>query len=312
MPVCSSACSSTIPAFNVGNCSVSTRPGGIRRFVFAACDVVIPDLNDLNAWQYYLRRCKIRATGEIVGSKTQGSFEKRRTSSCKPETVVGKTNQITFTDYNADNILLSDYDMWDEFQNNSDRYRVGMFGCDGRFYPFQPYAIEMDEIIDDNNNGTSHKSGTLSVNLLPLWKPMFINGLEELTAEFIGQECVTAYDSYGNAITQLVDCPFELNTTYSVVSGTDSLGDPAWIFTLRVDRNGSTDNIQSALASNIDELIYEQTSSGVWNLSSSESEFEVVVPKNRNNAATEYGLIFETSGGGCEESKFLSIVTPAD
>ena len=198
MPICSSLCAGTVPVSNIGSCGIETRRGGIHRLVFTTCDVQPSDMTDLAEWLTYIEACKARASGEIVGQKPKGSYDKRRFSSCAPEQVSGGEKTLTFQDYNADNEFFSDIPFWNAVLTQTTRYRVGWFTCEGLFYGLYPFALEIDEIIEDSRKGKSYKEGIITIDQIALFEPVYIPGLEALFVENQTYNCATNGYGTGN------------------------------------------------------------------------------------------------------------------
>lgn len=189
MPLCSTDCAGTLPLYAQNPCGVQTRAGGIHRLIFATCDVEIEDLQDLSGWEPWVEACKIRATGPLLGQKPKGSVEKRRFTACAPEMVSGAEKVITFQDFNADDEQMSDFLFWNAVLADPTRYQAGWLTCGGLFYGFYPFALELDEIIEDSRKGKSFKEGTLTIDALLLPTPMRVTGLEALLVENMTRTC---------------------------------------------------------------------------------------------------------------------------
>ena len=189
MPLCSPDCAGTLPLYAQNPCGIATRVGGIHRLVFATCDVEIDDPTQLADWQPWIEACKIRTTGPLLGQKPKGSVDKRRFTACAPEQVSGAEKVITFQDFNADDETQSDYAFWNAVLADPTRYQVGWLTCGGLFYGFFPFALELDEIIEDSRKGKTYKEGTITLDvlLLPVGRP--IPGLEALLVENMTRTC---------------------------------------------------------------------------------------------------------------------------
>ncbi len=69
LPFCNISCIDTLPSFSGEGCEVNLRPGGIRRLVFAKCDITFAEsgegsITDADAWATKI------AAGEIVVTVT--------------------------------------------------------------------------------------------------------------------------------------------------------------------------------------------------------------------------------------------------
>jgi len=172
MQTCNAFCAVPLPAPYADPCAIRPRPGGISRFVMLACDVAPETLANPTALQAAIAACKIRISPEVVGQKPQGSFEKKHLSSCRPEQIVAGEKTITFRDYTTDAAgQFRDFDFWNTLLLNPSRYNLGWLTCDGTFYGFVPFTLEVDEVIEDTRNGQAYKEGTFTIEHLGLIKP---------------------------------------------------------------------------------------------------------------------------------------------
>lgn len=177
MSLCSSACAITMPP-TVNQCFVDTRPGGISRLVFAACDVVITDYTDQNQWCPYITAGKIVMTQKLLGEKPKGSASRKRLDSCSPEKTTGFSRSVTFQDHNADDTNFVDFDFWNAIQVDSEKYQFGFLTCDGLFFGFFPdFTTEIDPVIPNNKNEPSFWDGTIMWDGIRIEKPVALPNL---------------------------------------------------------------------------------------------------------------------------------------
>lgn len=182
MSICSSECSTLPPRPTNKACGtkVTRRPGGVSRLVFAACNVRFDNIQDPAEWCDKVSKGEIVATAQVVGQKPKASFTSTRIGSCSPEAVTGAERSITFMDFNRDE-AYADYDFWNEFQRNPELYRFGYVTCEGLFHGFiDNITVEVDEVIEDNSNGSAMWDGTVKWQSQDLNKPVKIAGLESL------------------------------------------------------------------------------------------------------------------------------------
>ena len=138
---------------------------------------------------------------ELVGEKGEASTNSLRTSSCRPERAVGGTQTIEFKDYTQSD-SFNDYDFWIEIQASQGSYQVGWFTCDGRFYGFFDFSIDISEIIEDSSDdGTSYRQGTITISEYKLIKPLRANGLLSLAQEYAGYDCTAGGYASDSAFT---------------------------------------------------------------------------------------------------------------
>lgn len=203
MSKCSSFCGGTLPPIAFDACKSDPRTGGIPYLLFKTCDVCVPEnafvvgtsTIDRAVWEPLFAECKFRVSPELVGEKGEASTNSLRTGSCRPERAIGGTQPIEFRDYtNSDN--FADYDFWIEIQSNQNSYQVGWFTCDDRFYGFFNFSIDVSEIIEDSNEGTSYRQGTITIPRYSLLKPLKADGLLSLAQEYAGYDCLTGGYSY--------------------------------------------------------------------------------------------------------------------
>lgn len=177
MSLCSTNCAIT-PPVPVQPCFVDTRPGGVSRLFFAACDVMINDLTSQNDWCAYINAGKIVMSPKILGEKPKGSATKKRIDSCAPERTTGFQRQINFQDHNADDVNFSDFDFWNEIQLNSEKYQVGFQTCDGLFFGFiADFTIEVDPVIPNNKNEIAFWDGSIMWDGIAMPKPVALPNL---------------------------------------------------------------------------------------------------------------------------------------
>ena len=177
MAICNTLCAPDLPASYTGGCGITTRPGGVKQIIFIKCD---------ETWDWTLRSAWVTAvaannavfSGLILGQKPKGSFTKKRVASCQPESVVGGEKTLTFQDYNTDSTPggCAVYDFWNTFQSQSSNYKMGYYSCDGYFYgPINDFTIEIDEVIEDNNTGSTYLDGSLAWNSITMICPVVVD-----------------------------------------------------------------------------------------------------------------------------------------
>jgi len=165
MAICSSTCAPSLPTSPSAGCGVQTRNGGISRFAFVKCDYEFSEINNRQEWIDAIDNGDVVLTGLILGQKPKGSFTKKRISSCSPEAIVGKENQVTFNDFNSDAEGCTDTDFWNAIVLNASNYQFGYYTCDGYFYGLvSEFQIEVDQVIEDSNVGSIFFDGTITWN----------------------------------------------------------------------------------------------------------------------------------------------------
>lgn len=173
MALCPSTCAPALPEPIAGGCGITVRNGGISKIVFVKCDYTFTDISDRDEWIAALNHTtegpnpqpdpQVVFSGLLLAQKPKGSFTKKRISSCAPEQLVGKENQITFQDYNSDPLLCKDIDFWNTIVNSASSYQMGYYTCDGYFYGLvEEFSIEVDQVIEDNTTGNIFFDGTIS------------------------------------------------------------------------------------------------------------------------------------------------------
>lgn len=160
-----------------GACRQTTRPGGIYKFVFLACDVALPAMTAA-AFQTALEEGDMVASGKVLASKAKGNTTKQRTSSCDPERVTQRTSSVPFKDFNADNTDFSEYDFWNDKFENQDSFLLGYTTCDELFYGWTSnYALEVDDPRPETSQEAAYIEGTFELNGLLMIKPVKITGI---------------------------------------------------------------------------------------------------------------------------------------
>lgn len=163
MALCPSTCAPDLPESITGGCGITVRNGGISKFAFVKCDYVFADIASRSEWEAAVTDGNVVFSGLLLAQKPKGSFTKKRISSCAPEQLVGKENQVTFQDYNSDPTECKDITFWNTIVNASSSYQWGYYTCDGYFYGLvDEFSIEVDQVIEDNTTGNIFFDGTIS------------------------------------------------------------------------------------------------------------------------------------------------------
>lgn len=163
MALCPSTCAPALPESITGGCGITVRNGGISKFAFVKCDYTFTDITSRAEWEAAVDNGDVVFSGLLLAQKPKGSFTKKRISSCAPEQLVGKENQVTFQDYNSDPADCKDITFWNTIVNASSSYQWGYYTCDGYFYGLvDEFSIEVDQVIEDNTTGNIFFDGTIS------------------------------------------------------------------------------------------------------------------------------------------------------
>ena len=163
MALCPSTCAPALPEPIAGGCGITVRNGGISKIVFVKCDYTFTDIDNRTEWETAVAAGDVVFSGLLLAQKPKGSFTKKRISSCAPEQLVGKENQITFQDYNSDPLACKDIEFWNTIVNAASSYQMGYYTCDGYFYGLvEEFSIEVDQVIEDNTTGNIFFDGTIS------------------------------------------------------------------------------------------------------------------------------------------------------
>lgn len=182
MAICSSSCSPDLPVSYSGGCGIISRPGGIKRIWFIKCDYTFTDFADDAEWTAAQIAGNVVGSGLLMGQKAKGSFTKKRIASCFPEGIVGAEKSITFMDYNTDTVTTTPggclaYTFWNTILSESSNYRMAYETCDGYVYgAIDNFILEVDEVIEDNNTGSTYFDGTLLWNDINMACPVYIAG----------------------------------------------------------------------------------------------------------------------------------------
>lgn len=204
MNICKPSCVTTIPNADwTKDCEIGTRPGGIPFLTFFKCN---PDLEfpqdtgeespwtDLDNWLFAICQEHLFVTGELLGQKPKGTFTKRRTSSCAPETTIAGSKTITFQDYNASVDDLIDFDFWSAIVSNKRFLQIGWITCDDLVYQTaSSWDLDLDEVKEDNSEqGLSYFDGVVTINQFALITPIKVPGIYDLIKSF-----TSATECYG-------------------------------------------------------------------------------------------------------------------
>lgn len=183
MAICGATCGATVtlPASYTGGCGIQSRPGGIKRVWFAKCDADW-DLSSDAAWTAAQTAGDVVGSGLIMGQKGKGSFTKKRISSCSPEGIIGAEKSMTFQDYNIDTVTGAGgclaYTFWNQILSNAGNYRMIYESCDGYVYGFiDGFILEIDEVIEDNNTGSTYFDGTIMWNDIEMACPLLVDSV---------------------------------------------------------------------------------------------------------------------------------------
>lgn len=177
MSICTTGCAIAVPK-NEAGCGSKPRKGGVPRLVALKCDVSFADVTDLAEWQTKITADEVHASPRILGQKPKGSATKKKFNSETPEQVTGYTKSLTFQDYNADENNNTDYDFWNGIDVNSDKFLLGYFTSDELFFGFIPdWALEIDDVAEEDSNGTLYFDGAVTWNARQMLKPVHIPGI---------------------------------------------------------------------------------------------------------------------------------------
>jgi hypothetical protein len=114
---------------------------------------VFEDIQDTAEWATAIAAGKIGFTGNVLGQKPKGTFTTKKISSCLPEQTTGVTYQISWTDANADNAGLSDYDFYRYIQGNANNLVAAYLTCDDLLYfGLTKLGIEVDDVRVENSD----------------------------------------------------------------------------------------------------------------------------------------------------------------
>lgn len=198
MEICKPECADDMPNMDwVNGCNITTRPGGVARATFLLCtgDLDFPYENgwdNLENIKWAICSGYLFVTGRILGQKPKGSFTKRRLSSCSPEETISGSKTVTWQDYNADNVNLTDFDFYTAVVKNKKYMFFGWVTCDDRWYQYAgEWDIEVDEVEEDTKDGKSFYDAVVTMATKDLIKPRIVPGLIALINSFNSEDCYT-------------------------------------------------------------------------------------------------------------------------
>ena len=174
MAICDSGCTVALPFPYSNACGVDPLPGGINRIAFLQCDHEFTDITDQAEWDTAIANGEAVVSGILLGSKPQGTFTKKRVSSCSPERVIGGEKTIVFQDSNRSEVHgdCSIYTFWNTILANPAAYRLVFFTCDGYAYgPIDDFTLEVDSQIEDTSEGIRFVNGSILWNSLTMICP---------------------------------------------------------------------------------------------------------------------------------------------
>lgn len=178
MAICVSTCAPNLPTSYTGGCGINTRSGGIKRIWLIKCDYAFTDIGSDAEWTQAQTDGNAVGSGLIMGQKGKGSFTKKRIASCMPEGIVGSEKSITFQDYSTDydGCAGSSYQFWNTILTDSANYKIAYETCDGHVYgEINDFVLEIDEVIEDNNTGSTYLDGTILWNNVEMLCPVLVN-----------------------------------------------------------------------------------------------------------------------------------------
>lgn len=181
MAICNASCAVSIPCPLDAGCSIQTRAGGIKQFAIVKCSYTFADISDREEWEAAITAGNAVISGQVLGQKPKGTFTKKRISSCSPESIVGAEKQITFQDYNVGNVYAANahcaaYNFWNTVLTEASSYQFGYITCDNLFYGLvTDFQIEIDEVIEDNNTGSTYFDGTILWNQVQMICPTYVD-----------------------------------------------------------------------------------------------------------------------------------------
>jgi hypothetical protein len=153
MSLCNSVCVTPIPCVGGAGCQIVTRPAGIKRVIFAQCDVEFTDITDLAEWTSLIAAESIAFTGEILGQKPKGTATTKKLASCLPEQITAFEYSITWLDANSDNTAFTDYDFYRYLQVNANNLIAGYLTCDDLLYwGLTNLSLEIDDVRVENSD----------------------------------------------------------------------------------------------------------------------------------------------------------------
>jgi hypothetical protein len=172
MPLCTPACAVNPVAYGTGACRQITRPGGIYKFLFLKCSVAVPAMT-LVAFQALIDDGTLVASGKVLAGVGKGTDTKTRTNSCDPERLTGRTEIVTFQDFNAD--------FWNDKMANQDRLLFGYTTCDELVYGFSSsYSLSLFPNRPQISLEPASIDGTIELTQLELIKPTKIAGINAI------------------------------------------------------------------------------------------------------------------------------------
>ena len=173
---CNDDCAIVPVALPAAGCDIITRAGGITRVIFAKCNIDI-DISDLTAWQTAIDAGDIVATGEVLGAKSKGSFQKKKLSSRNPEAVTGVTRNIQITD---SGVYTEAYAFWQDKDTNAPKFVVAYIDSIDNVTGFFPYVMELDDVIPEDVNDNVVFDSVISYNQRNMPVPVNVPGLTSI------------------------------------------------------------------------------------------------------------------------------------
>ena len=188
-------CGTDPQPFLPDSCVKTIVDGGINTLIVANCAAEWPELpedyHELSPEDQLLARiayltvvAALVTAGEVImvnnllGEKPAPDNTTIRTESCKAEMVLNKTFNINFQHFYTDATDKSEYDFWNDFNSNIDRYKIAWVGCDGFIRGWLPNpTIYAHNVVPQTKEEKAFWEGMISWIDQSELKPFFLEDL---------------------------------------------------------------------------------------------------------------------------------------
>lgn len=184
---CLTACSPEVTPMVLATCSVTTKPGGIRAIGVMLCDAEFSDVSggaitDAATWQTLIDDAKIFVSGQVIGSKAQGSDTNTRVASCLPEVKTGSSKVISVRDYNSDPENFTEYAFYSSIESNAGYLKFFYITCDELVYFYENgiWSASIDDVRPETKEEATHMAITVTVNELGIKTPVKVVGILDI------------------------------------------------------------------------------------------------------------------------------------
>lgn len=181
---CLASCSPTVIPMVRATCTVITSPGGIFCHGVMLCDKDFDDVSggaitDVSTWETLIADGAIFVSGQVRGSKAQGSDTNTRVASCLPEVKTGSLKTIQILDFNTDPQTLTEYDFYKSIEENYATLKFFYVTCDELVYFYENglWSCTVDDVRGETKEEPRQIAYTVNITEIGMKKPVKVPGI---------------------------------------------------------------------------------------------------------------------------------------